>query len=96
MKLLRLLDKITLDKKGKYTCVEGEASGHHHAWMNSEDVEVFNAEVEDQDGTVRQTLLAIVARATDFSQFGLRNRNVVVGDRCLTQVVVAQIDAAAV
>ncbi|CAB4120905.1 hypothetical protein UFOVP1_27 [uncultured Caudovirales phage] len=75
MKLLRLLDKITLDKKGKYTCVEGEASGHHHAWMNSEDVEVFNAEVEDQDGTVRQTLLAIVARATDFSHYNINSDN---------------------
>lgn len=66
--------KLKLDKKGKYTCVEGEASGHHHAWMQPDDVDVYEATITEDDGSTRQTLLAIVAKATDFSHYNINSK----------------------
>ncbi len=68
------------DKHGNYSCVLGEVSGSAHAFMNADDVEVVHAEVQDSDGTVRNTILAIVKNATEFSHYQTKSK-----DQALTE-----------
>lgn len=75
MKLIKRGKNISPDINGKLTTVEGETSGSSHAFMNPEDVTLERAVIKDHNGKERETILAIVKRATEFSHYQMKSKD---------------------
>src|SRR5690606_34535298 len=59
---------------GKITCVEGEASGHHHAVMDPTAAKVFRARITPPGMESYETLLAIVQKDLEFSHYDVNTK----------------------